>query len=138
MPKQLTISAINCNSLNMASSTSILQMRKIYGITKLRTDIIFLSDIRIRNKNLVSSSDDLEKVFCINPYRSYNFIFNSSKNKRGVGMLIGTNVDFTEIDRKFDLEENFLLIKAIIKGVTVILGSLYMARTVLMLNFTTI
>ena len=62
------------------------QIRKIYGIVKLKTDIIFLSDVRICNRNLVNGISDILCVFQINPYQSYNFVYNSSSNKRGVGM----------------------------------------------------
>ena len=77
---ELTIASVNCNSLNMSVSSKHNQCKKIYGITKLQTDIILLSDIRLCNKNLVSASNDCAKVFCTNPYRAYNFIFNSSRS----------------------------------------------------------
>ena len=64
---ELSIASINCNSLNMSVTSKINQTKKIYGITKLKTDIIFLSDIRLCNKNLVSASNDLTKIFRINP-----------------------------------------------------------------------
>jgi hypothetical protein len=59
---ELTISSINCNSLNMSNSAKWNQSIKIYGIAKLRTDIIFLSDIRLSNKN-VSFSRYLKTLF---------------------------------------------------------------------------
>jgi hypothetical protein len=64
------------------------QALKIYGITKLRTDVILLSDIRVRNRNLVSVEEDLKNMFLNNPYGQYNLWFNSTSNKRGVGILI--------------------------------------------------
>jgi len=47
----LKFSAVNCNSLNLSSSNKPAQMRKIYAITKLKSDIIFLSDIRLQLNN---------------------------------------------------------------------------------------
>jgi hypothetical protein len=37
-------------------------MLKIYGIAKLRSDVIFLSDVRMSNKNLISAKNDIEKL----------------------------------------------------------------------------
>jgi len=59
LPTPFTFSAINCNSLNMASSLQNIQVGKLYGIVKLRTDVIFLSDVRIKCKNLVSNSENI-------------------------------------------------------------------------------
>jgi len=125
LPTPFTFSAINCNSLNMASSLQNIQVRKLYGIVKLRTDIIFLSDVRIKCKNLVSNSENIEKIFRINPYRSYNFFFNSSQNRRGVGILIANNVKFREIERVIDPDENFLLMRIEIAGNEIIIGAVY-------------
>jgi hypothetical protein len=84
----LSFSSINCNSLNMSSAGKNNQTLKIYGITKLRTDVIFMADIRVKNKNLVSAEEDLKRLFLHNPYGQYEFWCNSSSNKRGVGILI--------------------------------------------------
>jgi hypothetical protein len=85
---QLTVSCINCNSLNMSAVGGQSQLCKIYGIAKLRTDIIFMSDIRLSTKNKISCSNEMTKKFSNTPYGSYDFYFNSSKNKRGVAILV--------------------------------------------------
>jgi len=85
---ELTVSCINCNSLNMSSVGKQNQTVKLYGITKLKTDIIFMSDIRLCNRNLISCSNDISNTFLVNPYCSYEFFHNSSKSKRGVGILL--------------------------------------------------
>jgi hypothetical protein len=72
----------------MSSSGKYNQFHKIYGITKLRSDIILMSDTRLCNRNLVSAEDDIKKLFLNNPYGQYNAWFNSTQNKRGVGILI--------------------------------------------------
>jgi hypothetical protein len=72
----------------MSNSSKWNQNIKIYGITKLKADVIFLSDIRLSNKNLVSAKNDVERIFATNPYASYTFYENSSMNKRGTGILI--------------------------------------------------
>jgi hypothetical protein len=43
----ITVSSINCNSLNMSNLGNINHKLKIYGITRLKSDIILLSDIRL-------------------------------------------------------------------------------------------
>ena len=121
----LSLATVNCNSLNMSNSTGVMQKRKIYGITKLRADIILLSDLRLSNRNLTNNIEELKKNFRVNPYRSYNFLYHSSKNKRGVGMLINCNLNFSEIARIGDTEENFLAIKASIQGIVYIICSIY-------------
>ena len=50
----LSFSALNCNSLNMTNSMRKIQKLKLYGVTKLKTDVIFLSDTRISNRSNVS------------------------------------------------------------------------------------
>jgi hypothetical protein len=84
----VTLSCVNYNSLNMSNSAKWNQSIKIYGITKLRSDIIMLSDIRLSSRNLISASQDITKMFWHNPYEKYDFYFNSTLNKRGVGILI--------------------------------------------------
>jgi exonuclease III len=122
---ELSFASINCNSLNMSDHTKNLQKNKIYGIAKLKKDIIFLSDIRLSSKNKVSSSHDISIAFRTNPYCSYNFFFNSTQNKRGVGILIKSDITFTEENRIADPEENFLLLMGDIKGNRMIIGSIY-------------
>jgi hypothetical protein len=39
---EVSISAVNCNSLNMGTVTRHMRVRKFYGIVSLKTDIIFL------------------------------------------------------------------------------------------------
>ncbi len=85
---KITLSSINCNSLNISSMGSFNQKLKIYGIASLRTDIILMSDIRLCNAQGVSSSNEISQAFRINPYGSYTFLHNSHSNIRGVGILI--------------------------------------------------
>ena len=122
---ELSISSVNCNSLNMSVTSKHNQIKKIYGITKLRTDIILLSDIRLCNRNLVSASNDCTRIFRTNPYGSYKFLFQSSRNKRGVGILIKNDLVFLEEAREADPEDNFLLLRATVKGSSIIIGSIY-------------
>ena len=121
----ITFSSINCNSLNMSNVTGSVQKRKIYGIAKLKTDLIFLSDIRLSNRNLTNNTEELKKSLRINPYCSYNCCFHSTKNKRGFGILYNSNLDFSVEQRVEDPDENFLAVRAKIKGNLYILCSIY-------------
>ena len=85
---RISISAVNCNSLNMSTVTKHTRIRKFYGIASLKTDIIFVSDLRMCNKARVTDSKFISETFAINPHCSYNFHHHSNKNSRGVGILI--------------------------------------------------
>jgi exonuclease III len=123
--KKFSISCVNCNSLNMSASAKWNQTLKICGITKLKSDIIFLSDVRISNKNLVSGEDDLKNQLVNNPYGRYNAYFNSTKNKRGVGILINSSLQTNIIEIIKSEDENLLLIRAELAGSEVRLISIY-------------
>jgi hypothetical protein len=83
----------NCNSLNMTNSTAQNQRLKIEAISSLCADIIFLSDIPLGNKNLTTSKGEISKLFLVNNHKSYDFITNSTRNKRGVGVLFSRNLN---------------------------------------------
>ena len=74
-----------------------MQKNKLYGITKLRTDIIFISDLRLSNRNLGSNIEEFKANFLMNPYGAYKFLYNSSMNKRGTGILVKNDIAFLEI-----------------------------------------
>jgi len=85
---QITISALNCNTLNMATIAKHARLRKFYGICSLKTDIILLSDLRMCNKSGNTDMQFINDTFAINPHSSYKFFHHSRSNVRGVGMLI--------------------------------------------------
>ncbi len=122
----ITVSSINCNSLNMLSVTKHSRIRKFYGIVDLKTDIIFESDIRTCNKAGHTDLHFIRDTFETNPYCSNNFYHQSVSNKRGVGILVKKTLNFVCLDTERDLiSDNFLLIRAQVNGLTVILGSIY-------------
>jgi hypothetical protein len=125
----LKLSCINCNSLNMSNSAKWNQTLKICGITKLKSDIIFLSDIRLSNRNLVSSAMDIKKLFLNNPYKKYDFYYNSSKNKRGVGILLKTNKNIRVLAQFNSADENILLLHLGLQDTEVIAISIYGPNT---------
>jgi exonuclease III len=121
----LSFSAINCNSLNLSSGTKKLQELKLYGITALKTDVIFLSDTRLSNKNLVSSATDVSKKFLTNSHGQYEFFYNSSKNSRGTGILLKKCHNFSVLQRWDETSENCLLMQLQLDEGTLSIGSIY-------------
>jgi exonuclease III len=100
-------------------------MLKIYGIVKLKTDFIFVSDVRISNKNLVSARFDIEKMLRCNSYEKYSLLANSTKNKRGVALLIKSSLDIN-INRQWDSpSENILAVSADLRGEKLLLIAIY-------------
>ena len=69
----ITVASLNCNSLNMSTVTKHSRLRKFYGIASLKTDIIFLSDMRMCNKAGVTDIKFITDTFAVNPHCSYNF-----------------------------------------------------------------
>jgi exonuclease III len=100
----LSFSAQNCNSLNISTNCE-KQFKKLLAIISLGSDVIFLSDIGISNNNNIS---DLENVFRYNNTCQYDFVFNSSLNRRGCGILINRRLDYSITDTLKDANENIL------------------------------
>jgi exonuclease III len=84
-----------------------------------------LADIRLSNRNLVSCSEELKKLFLNNPYEKYNFFFNSTKNKRGIGILLKNNKNFNVLEQLNSEDENLMLLRISHQGSEVILISIY-------------
>jgi hypothetical protein len=91
----ITVSCINVNSLNMSSANKPIHLKKIFGVVKLKSDIILLSDVRLSNRNLVSSKGDITAILRNNQFGSYTPYFNSSSNRRGVGILFNSSLSFS-------------------------------------------
>ncbi len=122
----ISISSVNCNSLNMSTVTKHTRIRKFYGIASLKTDVIFLSDLRMCNKAGVTDLKFISDTFAINPHCSYNFVHHSRANSRGVGILYKKSLNFTISETEKDpASDNFILVRANVSGQTVILGSVY-------------
>ena len=95
------------------------------AITSVKTDVIFLSDVRVVNSCGVRNDMRVAGAFKDAKNKSYSMFWNSSKNSRGTAILIGNNLDFEPIRDVKDIEENFLLIKVRIGSQSIILGAVY-------------
>jgi exonuclease III len=121
----LTFSAINCNSLNISTISSFHHKLKIYGITKLKTDVIFLSDIRIRDPVSNPNTKKIETSFLANSYCSYRFFFNSGQSSRGTGLLIKNSLNFSIEAEEKDDQHNVLGLLVSLDGMQIFLLSIY-------------
>jgi exonuclease III len=121
----LSFSTVNCNSLNTSVSAGNNQILKINSITMLGSDIILLSDTRLSNRNNVSCANDVAKLFRTNKFDSYDCLFNSSRNKRGVGILINKKISYVVNARIDDPDENYLAVQLTLKGEEIIVCSIY-------------
>jgi exonuclease III len=117
----LTFSIQNCNSLNVSTACP-KQLKKIKSILDLDTDIVFLSDIRLNNSANIA---DLITAFRDGSNKKYSFIFNSTKNARGVGILISNHLDPVINHIYKDKEENLLAVNLKLRDVTLNLCSVY-------------
>jgi hypothetical protein len=122
---KLSYAALNCNSLNMSTLGSDNHLLKIHGIVSLKTDIIFLSDIRLCNSSGSSNISAVTESFRCNPYCAYRFISHSNNNKRGVGILIKHTLPFTVLAEFRDEDDNVLGILLDLEGKRVALCAIY-------------
>jgi exonuclease III len=67
-----------------------------------------MSDIRLCNAQGTSSSGEIATSFRITPYGSYEFFYNSSLNKRGVGVLIMRSASISVLNQWRDGHDNIL------------------------------
>ncbi len=111
----ISIAAQNCNSLNVVSSIKNQDL-KISAITGYQSDIIFLSDVRFNGR---------DKIVCDKLSAWYSVIFNSTKNSRGVAILINRRLRHEILETLRDPQENILLLKVKINDSEIILGSVY-------------
>jgi exonuclease III len=122
--KNLTFAAQNCNSFNV-SANCLKQLKKIAAIISLSASIIFLSDIRLNTeKNLEANS-----MFKNLSNDSYTFYTNSTKSKRGVGILISKKIQYDVLNEFKDAAGNILCIKIRICNTDLLLVSVYGPNT---------
>jgi exonuclease III len=104
---KLSFSIQNCNSLNI-STVCDKQLTKISALCSFNTDIVFLSDLRLNSDP--EHIEKIEKLFLYNKQRSYVFVHNSTKNSRGVGILLASDLNANIMSSKKDDAENILLL----------------------------
>jgi exonuclease III len=125
LPPNITFASQNCNSLNVSTSCE-KQIKKISFILSLCTTFIFLSDIRLGN---TVTQEDIEKTFMCNKIKNYSLFRNSSRNKRGVGVLIDKSIDYCILDTYKDRDENILGLKICMDSINFWVISIYGPNT---------
>ncbi len=110
----ISFAAQNCNSLNV--STMKHQDSKLSAILGYKSDFIFLSDVRFNGKDL---------AICDKLKLWYNVHHNSSKNNRGVAVLISKQVQYEIISSVVDPQENILMLRIKVRNVEMIVGAIY-------------
>ena len=88
-----SFSSQNVNSLNLTGSKANFDI-KISAIKSLSTDKILLSDTRLVNSGIISGEMQVKTALRDFKGRNYTPYFNSSKNSRGIGALIASEIDF--------------------------------------------
>ncbi len=86
------------------------------AIIGYKSDIIFLSDTRFNGR---------EGTICDRLKLGYSVYHNSSKNSRGVAVLISKQVEHEIMDTAADPQENLLLLKLKIRGMEMVIGAVY-------------
>ena len=117
----LSFSIQNCNSLNV-STCCPKQLKKIEALTSYDSNIVFLSDLRLNNSDCVS---DLKPIFLSGSTNQFDFFLNSSRSKRGVGILISKKIDFQILDTFRDANKNILGLHIVISNHNFLLISIY-------------
>ena len=124
--KNLNIRSQNLNSLNITTKdqynpTTDKFNAKINFLLKQNADFFLLQDLRLSNYN----KDILKRHLSCSNLGSYSVILNSSKNSRGVGILINNKIDY-KIRRIFSSNcENFLGLDIIVNNFRFFLVSVY-------------
>ena len=114
----ITFSSINCSSLNMSALSSSHHKLILYSITKLKSDFIFLSDIRLGSKSLIGNSIAiLERTFLVNPYCAYTLYANSSHSSRGAGILVKKSLSISVLAEARDEDQNILALHISLAGI---------------------
>jgi exonuclease III len=121
MPLSISFAIQNCNSLNVSTSCE-KQLKKVSSILLLNTTFIFLCDLRLGSGQ---SSDEIKKNFACNKIKNYDFFHNSTRNSRGVGILIDKNFNCEILDEFRDANENILGLKVKTEDCTFWLASIY-------------
>jgi exonuclease III len=121
---KLSFSIQNCNSLNLTGLSTNFAT-KVTAIASCKSDIIFISDIRLLGCNGIKNDERVSNAFRDCKEKSYSSILHSSKNSRGIGILYSNELNFEVNEMVKDADENFLAMRAKIESFDLILVSVY-------------
>ena len=107
--------------MNISTKNSKTE-KKLIAITKNKSDIIFLSDVRLNSTKQNYAIHDLEKKCSL---KGYDLFFNSKGSSRGVGILISKKLVYTVSDTLSDFDDNYLILCTTIGDHKINLVSIY-------------
>ena len=119
---KLDIGCINVNSLNVSTlgGRNSKTLLKVEGVTGFKHDVIFLCDLRIKDKE-----NEVKRLFGLNRNACYKLYVNSTKESRGVAVAIKSKIPHEVVEYYGTADENVLLLKIKINGFLCTLGSIY-------------
>jgi hypothetical protein len=120
----MSFGAINCNSMSVTCNNENFEL-KTTGIKSIGADVIFLSDIRLGEINGQTGDLKVGRAFLNGNKRSYKMYHNSTQNKRGTAILIGSNVEHEILNTYKDQTENMIILHCKILGLELMLGAVY-------------
>ena len=118
---KLTFSAQNCHSLNLSDRDQVKLTKKLQLITKVGTDVIFLSEVWM-NTVKYPENEKIVKDIVESRYELYS---NSTQRSRGVAILIKKGSGIQKIKEMRDMEENMLLLDVKFRDIPCIIGAVY-------------
>ena len=101
-------------------------MQKVNAITKGKSDIIFMCDMRLNSYHQSFAIHDLEKKFTS---KGYDLFHNSKRSNRGVGILISKKIPYTINRTLVDYDDNYILVDIVVLQYRMIIGSVYGPNT---------
>jgi exonuclease III len=117
----LSFCSQNLRSLNVSTKNNITK-EKIYAITKEKTDVILICDLKLNSDVHKAAVHDVKKYFMLNGYKLYH---HSTKRTRGVGILISRKLAHTIVNVHKDPDCNILLLEIEILSQRLFIGLIY-------------
>ena len=117
----LSFASQNVRSLNVTSSVDV-QETKINCIAKNKSDIIFMSDLRLNSLIQKSAVENISKKFL---FLGYDFFHNSLTSNRGVGILIRSQLGAIVTGSDSDPDGNYLILNVSLGELELTIGSIY-------------
>ena len=119
---RLDIGCINVNSMNVSTigARNSKTYLKIEGVTSFKHDVIFICDLRLKDKE-----SDIKRMFGLNRNCCYKIYSNSTNESRGVAIAIKSRVPHEIMEIFKTADNNIILVKIRINGVLCALGSIY-------------
>jgi exonuclease III len=111
----------NCQSLNI-STKNCKTGKKLFALTKIGADIIFMSDIRLNAHVQTAAINNINKTL---EFNGYNFNYNSPYASRGVSIAINKKLGAVITDRLTDRTGNILALKIELCDKKIALVSIY-------------